>query len=108
LGFGFGESLPDGVRDYAIEVRGHADRFFGPPPDAAATAWVDAERTLSQADLVDVDGTPARRLVRAGKPWSTCRDSVVTALVTGGSSVVVVGGDADQVTRVAESERVVT
>jgi uncharacterized protein (TIGR03089 family) len=105
LGFGFGEPLPDGVRDYAVEVRSHPDRFFGPPPDAAATAWVDAERSLSQADLVSVDGTPARRLVRAGEPWATCRDSVVTALVTGGSAVVVVGGDADQLARVAESER---
>jgi hypothetical protein len=31
---------------------------------------------------------------------------VVTALVTGGSAVVVVGGDADQLARIAESERV--
>jgi uncharacterized protein (TIGR03089 family) len=106
LGFGFGEPLPDGVRDYAIEVRSHADRFFGSPPDAAATAWVDAERTLSQADLVSVDGTPARRLVRASEPWATCRDGVITALVSGGSAVIVVGGDPDQLTRIAESERV--
>jgi uncharacterized protein (TIGR03089 family) len=105
LGFGFGEPLPDGVRDYAVEVRGHADQFFGPSPDAAATAWVDAERTLSQADLVSIDGRPARRLVRAGEPWATCRAGVVTALVTGGSAVVVVGGDADQLARVAASER---
>jgi uncharacterized protein (TIGR03089 family) len=108
LGFGFGESLPDGVRDYAIEVRNHADRFFGPPPDAAATAWVDAERTLSQADLVNVDGPPARRLVRAGEPWGTCRDGVVTALVTGGSAVVVVGNDTEQLARIADSERATT
>jgi uncharacterized protein (TIGR03089 family) len=106
LGFGFGEPLPDGVRDYAIEVRSHADSFFGPPPDGAATAWVDAERTLSQADLVSVDGTPARRLVRASEPWATCRDGVITALVSGGSAVIVVGGDPDQLTRIAESERV--
>ena len=105
LGLGFGESLPDGVRDYAIEVRSHADRFFGPPPDAAATAWVDAERTLSQADLVNVDARPARRLVRAGQPWGTCRDGVVTALVTGGSAVVVVGEDTEQLARIADSER---
>jgi uncharacterized protein (TIGR03089 family) len=108
LGFGFGEPLPGGVRDYAIEVRSHADRFFGPPPDAAATAWVDAERTLSQADLVNVDGTPARRLVRASEPWATCRDGVITALVSGGSAVTVVGGNADQLARIAESERVTT
>ncbi len=73
-------------------------------PDA--TAWVDAERILNQADLVQVDGPPARRLVRAGDPWATCRDGIVTALVTGGSAVVVVGGDADQLARIAASERV--
>jgi uncharacterized protein (TIGR03089 family) len=106
LGFGFDEPLPGGVRDYAIEVRSHADRFFGPPPDAAAAAWVDAERTLTQADLVNVDGTPARRLVRASEPWATCRDGVITALVTGGSAVVVVGGYADQLARIAGSEHI--
>jgi uncharacterized protein (TIGR03089 family) len=108
LGFGFGEPLPDGVRDYAIEVRSHADRYFGYPPEPDATAWVDAERTLTQEDLVTVDGPSARRLVRAGDPWPTCRDGIVTALVTGGSAVVVVGGDADQVTRIAGSEHAAT
>jgi uncharacterized protein (TIGR03089 family) len=105
LGFGFGEPLPDGVRDYAIEVRSHADRYFGYPPGPEATAWVDAERTLTQAELGDVDGPPVRRLVRARDPWLTCRDGIVTALVTGGSAVVVIGGDLDQVTRIADSER---
>ena len=106
LGFGFEVPLPDGVRDYAIEVRSHADTYVGIPPDPDAIAWVDSDRTLTQADLVDVDGPSARRLVRAGDPWATCRDSVVTALVTDGSAVVVVGGDADQLARIAESERV--
>jgi uncharacterized protein (TIGR03089 family) len=108
LGFGFGEPLPDGVRDYAIEVRSHADRYFGDQPEPDAIAWVDAERTLTQADLVNVDGPPARRLVRAGDPWATSRDGVVAALVTGGSAVVVVGRDADRVARIAESERATT
>jgi uncharacterized protein (TIGR03089 family) len=106
LGFGFGEPLPDGIRDYAIEVRSHADRYIGYTPAPDAIAWVDAERTLTQAHLVDVSGPPARRLVRAGDPWATCREGVVTALVTDGSAVVVVGGDADQFARIAESERV--
>jgi uncharacterized protein (TIGR03089 family) len=108
LGFGFDEPLPDGVRDYAIEVRNQPDQFYGAPPPAAATAWVDAERRLTQADLVSLDGPPTRRLVRAGDPWPTCRDGIVTALVTSGSAVVVVGGDADQVTRIADSERATT
>ncbi|HET8916356.1 MAG TPA: TIGR03089 family protein [Propionibacteriaceae bacterium] len=106
LGFGFGQPLPNGVRDYAIEVRSHADSYVGYPPKPDAIAWVDDERTLTQADLIKVDGPPARRLVRAGDPWATCRDGVVTALVTDGSAVVVVGGDADQFARIAESERV--
>ena len=29
LGFGFGEPLPDGVRDYAIEVRSHRGHVLG-------------------------------------------------------------------------------
>jgi uncharacterized protein (TIGR03089 family) len=108
LGFGFDEPLPDGVRDYAIEVRSHADRYFGYPPEPDATAWVDGERTLSQADLVTVDGPAVRRLVRAGDPWPTCRDGIVTALVTGGSAVIVVGGIPDQVAQIADNEHATT
>jgi uncharacterized protein (TIGR03089 family) len=108
LGFGFGEPLPDGVRDYAIEVRSHADRFSGVPPNPEAIAWVDAERSSTQADLIKIDGPPARRLVRTGDPWATCRDGVVTALVTGGSVVIAVGGNVDQLSRIGQSERVVT
>jgi uncharacterized protein (TIGR03089 family) len=108
LGFGFGEPLPDGVRDYATEVRSYADSYFGHPPQPDATAWVDPERTLSQADLVTFDGPPLRRLIRSANPWLTCRNGIVTALVTGGSAVVVVDGDADQLARIAESERVAT
>jgi uncharacterized protein (TIGR03089 family) len=105
LGFGFDEPLPESVRDYAIEVRSHPDRYSGQPPDSDTTAWVDADRILNQADLVQVDGLAARRLVRAGDPWATCRDGIVTALVTGGSAVVVVGEDADQLAQIAASER---
>jgi uncharacterized protein (TIGR03089 family) len=108
LGFGFSEPLPPGVHDYAIEVRRHADQFFGEASDANATAWIDPARTLNQADLINIDGPGARRLVRAGDPWSTVRDGVVTALVTSGSAVVVVGGDAEQLTRLAQSERIAT
>ena len=108
LGFGFAEPLPPGVHDYAIEVRRHADRFFGPPPEPDATAWVDAERTLTQADVIKVEGPPARCIVRVGEPWATCSDGIVSALCTGGSAVIVVGGNADQLARIARSERVIT
>jgi uncharacterized protein (TIGR03089 family) len=106
LGFGFDEPLPDGVRDYALEVRAHADRFFGAPPDPDATAWIDDERTLSQTDLVTIEGPALRRLVRAVDPWTTCRDGVLTALITGGSAVIVVDGEADQLARIADTEHV--
>jgi len=105
LGFGFDEPLPESVHDYAIEVRSHPDTYSGQQPDSDTTAWVDADRILNQADLVQVDGPPARRLVRAGDPWATCRDGIVTALVTGGSAVVVVGEDSDQLARIAANER---
>jgi uncharacterized protein (TIGR03089 family) len=106
LGFGFTEPLPGYVHDYAVDVRNQPDRFSGALPDPAAAAWVDAERTLTQADLVKLNDPLGRRLVRAGDPWATCRGGVVTALVTGGSAIVVVGGDADQLTKIAESEHV--
>jgi uncharacterized protein (TIGR03089 family) len=106
LGFGFTEPLPNGVRDYAVEVRGHADRFFGAQPGPDTVAWVDKERTLSQVDLATVEGPALRRLVQAADPWPTCRDGIVCALVTGGSAVVAVGGDADQLDRIADTEHV--
>ena len=108
LGFGFAEPLPDGVRDYAIEVRSHGDSYSGLPPEADEMAWTDAERTVTQAELIMIEGPPARRLVRAGDPWATCRDGVVTALVTGGSVVIAVGGNVEQLSRIGQSERVVT
>ena len=108
MGFGFSEPLPLGVHDYAIEVRRHGDSYSGPPAEADSTAWLDSERTLKQADLIKFDGPPIRRLVRVGDPWATCRDGIVTALGTGGSAVIVVGGNADQLARIADSERVTT
>jgi uncharacterized protein (TIGR03089 family) len=113
LGFGFAEPLPAGIHDYAIEVRRHADRFFGVTPNPDATAWVDANRRLTQADVIKVEGPPARRLVRVGDAWATCRDGIVTALCTGGSVVIVAGDNADQdnadqLARIAHSERVIT
>ena len=76
------------------------------PPESGWDRLGGRERKLSQADLVTVAGPARRRLVRAGDPWATCRDGVVTALVTGGSAVLVVGGDADQLDRIASSEHV--
>lgn len=108
LGFGFTEALPPGVHDYAIEVRSHADRYSGPPPEADSAAWVDGERSLSQTDLIKVDDAPARRVVRVSDPWVTCRDGIVTALCTGGSSVLVIGGTVDKLAGIADAERAIT
>ena len=108
LGFGFTEALPPGVNDYAIEVRSHADRYFGLAPDPDARAWVDAQRTLSQADLIKVDGAPARRVVRVSDPWVTCQNGIVTALGTGGSAVLVVGGNVDQLSSIVDAERAIS
>jgi len=69
-------------------------------------AWIDSERTVTQADLIMIEGPPVRRLVRAADPWVTCRDGVVTALVTGGSVVIAVGGNVEQLSKIAQSERV--
>ena len=106
LGFGFTAPLPARVYDYAIEVRNQPDRFSGPSPNPGGTAWVDAEQVLTQADLIKIDGPSARRLVPVSDPWATCRDGILTAVVTGGSVVLVVGEDTNQLARIARSERV--
>lgn len=107
LGFGFSEPLAVGVHDYAVEVRSQPDAYAGPTPEADAPAWHDAERTRSQADLLaDAAGpTPGRRLVRPADPWSATRAGLLVPLLTGGSSVVVLGGDENAVDRVAVTER---
>ena len=72
------------------------------PQSGLALAWADPDRQLTQADLIIVRARPARRLVRPGDPWSTCRDGILTALVSGGSVVVVVGDDPARLARVIE------
>lgn len=106
LGLGFpAGAQPTGVTDFALEVRGQPDAYAGASPDGDGLAWTDAERALTQTDLVDsLEGPPQRRLVRPADPWTTCRDGLLTALVTGGSSVVVVGDDEAEVARIAAIE----
>jgi uncharacterized protein (TIGR03089 family) len=106
LGLGFGFALPSGVTDYAADVRGQPDQFAPAPQSGLALAWADAERKLTQADLI-LDGLAARRrLSRPTDPWATCRDGVLTALVSGGSVVIVVGDDSDGLERIVADERV--
>ena len=61
LGFGFGEPLPDGVRDYAIEVRGHPGiRRCSARARLRPPGW-NAERTLSAGRAGVGSPAPARR-----------------------------------------------
>lgn len=105
LGLGFPEGvLPTGVLDYSVEARGQPDLYVGTTPAPDALAWTDAERTLTQADLVAFEAPPQRRLVRPTDAWTTCRDGLLTALITGGSTVVVVGEEEVEVARIAATE----
>ena len=106
LGLPFTAALPAGVVDYSGEVRGQPDSAPILPAGAATPAWVDRERRLSHADLVaGAAGPPRRILVQPSDPWTTCRTGVLAALLSGGSTVIVVGGDPDQVAALAASER---
>lgn len=108
LGLGFPEPLPAAVADFSLEVRGQADHHPATPRAPQEPAWADADRQLSQAELVAVahDGSASRRLVRVTDPWSTVRDGLVVPLLTGGSAVLVVGDDPEQLAHLAGTERV--
>jgi len=109
LGLGFAKALPAGVTDFSLEVRAQSDVYLGSSPADGAIAWVDDHRQLSQADLVLIgaDRSALRRLVRPGDPWSTVRDGLLLPLRTGGSTVLVVGGDPNGLSRVAAAERAI-
>ncbi|MFP5282889.1 MAG: TIGR03089 family protein [Actinomycetes bacterium] len=106
LGMGFPETLPTGVVDYALEVRGQPDAYTGVPSAGLGVAWRDEQRSVTGADLAELGATepPVRRLVRPADPWSTVVAGLVTPLNTGGSAVVVVGDAEDRVAHIAESE----
>lgn len=112
LGLGFATALPPGLVDYAVEVRGQGDRFVGPDPSPTALAWVDDHAERSQAELIEAvraaqgDQPARRRLVLPRQPWPTVRDALVLPVLTGGSSVVVRGGDEPEWQRIATTEMV--
>lgn len=107
LGLGFAQPPPGGIVDYALEVRGQPDVSAAAPQSATALAWLDPDRQLTQADLVEATAMPAgRRLVRPTDPWTTARAALVTPLLTGGSAVVGAGtANAERWHRIAETER---
>jgi uncharacterized protein (TIGR03089 family) len=107
LGLPLGAELPAPVLDYALEVRGQPDVYPAAPAPPMAVAWADAERRLSQADLVAGPAAhPARRLVRPTAPWATAQAALVVPLLGGGSTVVVAGEvDDAQLARIRSDER---
>jgi uncharacterized protein (TIGR03089 family) len=109
LGLPFGTDLPAAVLDYALEVRGQADVYPAAPQSGLAAAWSDAERRLTQDELIALDAGPAgaRRLVRPDGPWTSAAEAVVRPLLAGGSAVVVAGPVTDdQLARIRQDERV--
>jgi len=105
--------LPPGALDYALEVRGHADRFTGPAPAASSVAidlgYIRSTHSeVLAAHPADSDPT-AGRLMQVDGTVASLADLVVRALVCGGSLVLVRAGDSadpDAISRIAESERV--
>ena len=108
LGLGFTEPLPGSVIDYALEVRGQADTFAAPPLASTSPAWLDAEQTLSQTELIAFgSGLPRRRLIQPSTPWPTAYEALVRPLLDGGSAVVVVGpADHERLNQIQTDERV--
>lgn len=105
-GLGFTTPLPDGVQDYANEVRTEPDAFLGQPAAGSDVAW---NATTQEAELLAGPGSAERVAVDvasdvAGKvsPYAVVTALLVAPVVGGGSSVAVLGGD---VVAVAEAER---
>lgn len=107
LGLPLPSPPPAGALDYALEVRSQPDQHAPVPQSGLAPAWWDAERRLSQADLVDRAGTGIRRLVQPAEPWSTVATALLDPLLGGGSTVIVAGAaDPDRLAGIAAQERV--
>ena len=107
LGLGLPTPPTGGALDYALEVRGQPDQHAASPQSDLALAWRDPERELTQAELVDRPVPPARRrLIQPSDPWTTARAALLDPLLSGGSSVIVVGAaDAAALARIADQER---
>lgn len=88
LGMGL-RDLPEGVLDYATEVRLHPDAFLGTEPAPDAPAWPDPAYTRSE--LTTLEPEARRVLIVPGEPWATVRAAVVEPLLGGGSAVLVEG-----------------
>lgn len=108
LGLGFGHPLAAGIDDFSLEVRGQPDLYFPEPRSGLAPAWLDGQRQLTQQDLIAVEGEESGRrwLVTISDPWSSVRDGLLVPLLTGGSTVLVVGDDPGRLDRIRQTEQV--
>lgn len=109
LGLGFTDPLPEGTVDYGLEVRGQPDRYTGPVPDPDTSAWAERDLELSQREITHrCEGDPGQRrmvLPRNDRVWPDVEDALARPVVTGGSSVIVLGADADRVASIRSAER---
>ena len=105
LGLRFSEPLPDGVRDFGVEVWSQPDAFV---PWDAPTGDDEALPGTTQAELVGAPATlaPRARLLTDASPLA--HPHVLLEAMTGNGSVVLVTSTEalrDQVDRVAGTER---
>lgn len=113
--FGKGISgLPDGVVDFATEVRLHGDDFvpWAPvPDDAPALAGASVHEVLAGARSRAAElGLGAGDRVLSTLDWSGAglTDGLLAVLAAGASLVQVRNADEERLTRKAESERTTT
>lgn len=102
LGAGF-ETRPTGVTDNA-EVLSQPDVHWRAP--AVHPICFVSDRTYTWDDLAGVTPSGERLLVTPDDdPWRTICRALVAPVLGGGSTVIVVGGDAERVAAVATQER---
>ena len=103
LALGFTEPLPEGVIDWAVEVKGEPDVFLGSPATGHAPAW----GSRPQTEILAVEPVQDRVLIdcrSVSDPLRALQLGLIGPLLGGGSAVCILGGDPD---RIAESERAV-
>jgi uncharacterized protein (TIGR03089 family) len=100
--------VPPGVLDYSTEALSCSDLAHPAPLAPGQVAWVDADRTLTHADLMTIEPRSGRVLVRASGAFDTLRQAIIGPLLGGGSAVLVAGDtEPAQLARIRSSERCV-
>ncbi|MEZ5085301.1 MAG: TIGR03089 family protein [Tessaracoccus sp.] len=100
LGVGF-PTPPAGCLDYA-EVFSQPDLFNSTAADPGAPAFDE----ITHAEVSATSGRDARLLFSDPSPgWPAVRELLAAPVLGRGSSVIVVGGHDDALTRIAEQER---